>query len=218
MRRRTCRWISTASTSRTTGALTDRLTVNAGLRYDLVTGFLIDQSKIPNYVALTGAAAAGRFDGVPGFEEFGKKAQEDKNNIQPRVGAVWDVHGDGTDVVRAGWGIYYDYGFTNANILFPGLSAQGGSGVGVLGEQHRRHQEPGWQLLHRRPADHEHREPERSEPERTVLQLERRGTADSPAVDRADVGWLVARARAVDGDRRRLRQHATDTISASAGR
>jgi hypothetical protein len=109
--------------------LTDRLTLNAGLRYDLVTGFLIDQSKIPNYVALTGAAAAGRFNGVPGFEEFGKKAQEDKNNIQPRIGAVWDIHGNGTDVVRAGWGIYYDYGFTNANILFPGLSAQGGSGI-----------------------------------------------------------------------------------------
>ena len=107
----------------------DRLTVNAGLRYDLVTGFLIDQSKIPNYVALTAAAAAGRFDGVPGFDEFGKKAQEDKNNIQPRIGAVFDLRGDGKDVVRAGWGIYYDYGFTNANILFPGLSAQGGSGV-----------------------------------------------------------------------------------------
>jgi hypothetical protein len=108
--------------------LTDRLTVNAGLRYDLVTGFLIDQSKIPNYIALTAAAAAGRFNGVPGFDEFGKKAQEDKNNIQPRIGAAYTMR-DGKDVVRAGWGIYYDYGFTNANILFPGLSAQGGSGV-----------------------------------------------------------------------------------------
>jgi hypothetical protein len=65
---------------------------------------------------------------VPGFDEFGKKAEEDKNNIQPRVGAVYTLR-DGRDVVRAGWGIYYDYGFTNANILFPGLSAQGGSGV-----------------------------------------------------------------------------------------
>ena len=107
----------------------DRLTVNAGLRYDLSTGFLIDQSKIPNYVTLTGAAAAGRFDGVPGFDEFGKKAQEDKNNVQPRLGAVWDLRGNGKDIVRAGWGIYYDYGFTNANVLFPGLSAQGGSGL-----------------------------------------------------------------------------------------
>ena len=109
--------------------VTDRFTINAGLRYDLVTGFLIDQSAIPNYIALTGAAAAGRFVGVPGFEEFGKKAQEDKNNWQPRIGGVYDLRGDGRDIVRAGWGIYYDYGFTNANILFPGLSAQGGSGV-----------------------------------------------------------------------------------------
>jgi hypothetical protein len=109
--------------------VTDRFTVNAGLRYDLVTGFLIDQSQIPNYVALTAAGAAGRFNGVPGFDEFAKKAQEDKNNWQPRVGGVYDIFGNGRDVVRAGWGIYYDYGFTNANILFPGLSAQGGSGV-----------------------------------------------------------------------------------------
>ena len=51
----------------------DRLTVNAGLRYDLVTGFDIDQSGIPNYIdADQAAAAAGRFNGVPGFEEFGK--------------------------------------------------------------------------------------------------------------------------------------------------
>ncbi len=108
--------------------LTDKLTVNAGLRYDVVTGFLIDQSKIPNFVALTTAAAAGRFNGVPGFDEYGKKAQEDKNNVQPRVGAVYSLRG-GKEVLRAGWGIYYDYGFTNANILFPGLSAQGGSGI-----------------------------------------------------------------------------------------
>ena len=108
---------------------TDRLTINAGLRYDVVTGFLIDQSKIPNYIALTAAAAAGRFNGVPGFDEFGKKAQEDKNNVQPRIGFAYDVRGDGKDVLRAGWGLYYDFGYTNATILFPGLSAQGGSGV-----------------------------------------------------------------------------------------
>ena len=107
----------------------DRLTVNAGLRYDVVTGFDLDQSKIPNFIALTGAAAAGRFNGVPGFEEFGKATGEDYNNWQPRIGVVYDLRGDGKDVIRAGWGVYYDFGYTNANILFPGLSAQGGSGV-----------------------------------------------------------------------------------------
>ena len=109
--------------------LTDRLTVNAGLRYDVITGVHIDQSGVPNYQKLTAAAAAGRFDGVPGFDEFKKKGQEDTNNIQPRIGAVYDLHGNGKDVLRGGWGIYYDFGYTNATILFPGLSAQGGSGV-----------------------------------------------------------------------------------------
>ena len=66
---------------------------------------------------------------MPGFDEFGKQVSEDKNNIQPRIGAVYDLRGDGKDVVRAGWGTYYDFGYTNANILFPGLSAQGDSGV-----------------------------------------------------------------------------------------
>ena len=39
--------------------VTDRLTVNAGLRYDLVTGFDLDQSKIPNFIALTGRGRRG---------------------------------------------------------------------------------------------------------------------------------------------------------------
>jgi hypothetical protein len=107
----------------------DRLTVNAGLRYDVVNGFDIDQSGVQNYTTLTGAAKAGRFNGVPGFEEFGNEEGEDLNNLQPRIGLVYDLRGDGKDVLRGGWGIYYDFGYTNANILFPALSAQGGSGV-----------------------------------------------------------------------------------------
>jgi hypothetical protein len=106
-----------------------KLTVNAGLRYDLVTGFLIDQSGIPNYTTLLAAARAGRFAGVPGWNEFEKEETEDYNNVQPRIGAVYDLRGDGRDIIRAGWGIYYDFGYTNATILFPGLSAQGGSGI-----------------------------------------------------------------------------------------
>ncbi len=107
----------------------NRLTINAGLRYDLVTGFKLDQSGIPNFVILQEAARAGRFDGVPGFDEFGDEPSEDYNNWQPRVGAVYNLRGDGKDVIRAGWGIYYDFGYTNANIVFPGLSVQGGSGI-----------------------------------------------------------------------------------------
>ena len=109
--------------------LTNRMTVNAGLRYDLVTGFKIDQSGIPNFNILQAAARAGRFNGVPGFDEFGADPSEDYNNVQPRLGVVYDLTGNGRDILRAGWGLYYDFGYTNANILFPGLSAQGGSGI-----------------------------------------------------------------------------------------
>ena len=52
--------------------VSDRLTLNLGLRYDLVTGVQIDQSRNPNFQALQEAGRAGRFNGVDrarGFRE-----------------------------------------------------------------------------------------------------------------------------------------------------
>jgi hypothetical protein len=108
--------------------VSSRVTVNAGLRYDLVTGFAINQTGVTNFDKLQAAGQAGLFNGVVGFDGWGPSPREDYNNIQPRVGMAWDVRGNGKDLIRAGWGIYYDFGYTNANILFPALSAQGGSG------------------------------------------------------------------------------------------
>src|SRR3712207_7528353 len=34
-----------------------------------------------------------------------------------------------TTLFRSGWGIYTDFGYTNANALFPALDAAGGHGV-----------------------------------------------------------------------------------------
>jgi hypothetical protein len=103
----------------------DRVTLNLGLRYDLVTGLQFDQSQNPNYVLAQTLGAAGRFANVTGWENFGRSPEDDKDNIQPRLGAVWDVRGDGRDVVRAGWGIYTDFGYTNSNVLFPAADASG---------------------------------------------------------------------------------------------
>jgi len=105
--------------------VSDRLVLNLGLRYDLMTGYQIDQSKDPNFVALQAAGKSGRLNGMIGFEDFGKDPREDKNNVQPRLGAVWNVNGTGRDVVRAGWGIYTDVGYTNSNILFGAADASG---------------------------------------------------------------------------------------------
>ena len=185
--------------------LTNRLTLNAGLRYDLVTGFAIDQNGVTNFDKLQAAGQSGLFNGVVGFQEWGPSSKEDYNNIQPRIGIAWDVFGTGRDLIRAGWGIYYDFGYTNANILFPGLSAQGGSGVIFTVTNTRRDQEPGRQLLHLRPAHQQHRVAEPGEPGRAVLQLERGRAAGQAAVHEPVLGRLVARAHALHGHRRRLR-------------
>jgi outer membrane receptor protein involved in Fe transport len=103
----------------------DRLTLNLGVRYDVIDGFAIDQSKNPNFVLIQNAALAGRFEGQRAFREFGLESKEDTNNWQGRAGFAWDVKGDGEDLVRAGYGRYYDVGYTNANILFAAINATG---------------------------------------------------------------------------------------------
>jgi outer membrane receptor protein involved in Fe transport len=109
--------------------LSSRVTVNVGVRYDYINGYQIDQSKNPNFVAIQAAARAGRLSGIKGYETMGEDAKEDSNNWQPRVGFAWDVRGNGRDVIRAGWGIYQDMGYTNSNVLFPAIDATGiGSG------------------------------------------------------------------------------------------
>ena len=45
----------------------------------------------PNFVALQAAGRSGRLNGLIGFEDFGKDPREDYNNIQPRLGLVFDV-------------------------------------------------------------------------------------------------------------------------------
>jgi Carboxypeptidase regulatory-like domain len=70
-----------------------RLTVNAGLRYDLDT-----QGNDPDFTSPLQPTARGR----------------DLNNVQPRGGFSWDVTGAGAHVVRGGAGI-----FTGRDLLVP---------------------------------------------------------------------------------------------------
>ena len=106
-----------------------RLTLNLGLRYDLVDGMPIDQSANPNFIAFQAYGAAGGFANFPWLESFGQSPQNDKDNIQPRVGFAYDVTGDGRNIVRGGWGIYQDFGYTNSNGLFAAIDAAGGHGA-----------------------------------------------------------------------------------------
>ena len=105
--------------------VTDTLTLNLGVRYDVINGYALDQSKNPNFVLIQDAARAGRFAGQRAFREFGLESKEDTNNWQGRAGFAWDMRGDGQDLIRGGYGRYYDVGYTNANILFAAINATG---------------------------------------------------------------------------------------------
>src|SRR5262249_35014495 len=67
--------------------LTRKLTLNLGIRYDLETG--TSNTDVPNPIQ-------------PGDRPL------DPNNIAPRVGFAYDIHGNGRSVLRGGIGRYYD--------------------------------------------------------------------------------------------------------------
>jgi hypothetical protein len=102
---------------------TPRLTLNLGVRYDYLAGIPMQQ-RSANFLAMQAAGQAGRFDGTF-LQDFGKSTRGDRNNIQPRIGGVYDLRGDGRDLVRANWGIYTDASFTNANVLTSSLEGGG---------------------------------------------------------------------------------------------
>jgi outer membrane receptor protein involved in Fe transport len=94
------------------------LTFNLGLRYDLVTGFNIDQSSSSLFQGLHNSPET--YSWLASFQDSPDgHLHNDTNNIAPRIGAVYDWNADGVTVIRGGFGIYYDFPYTNANILFP---------------------------------------------------------------------------------------------------
>ncbi|HEX3556338.1 MAG TPA: TonB-dependent receptor [Thermoanaerobaculia bacterium] len=107
----------------------DRLTINVGLRYDYWTGFDLDQRSNPIWQQLSTQTKYNEFY----LKDFqggrGGVLKNDKNNWAPRVGFTYDAKGDGRHLVRGGWGIYYDFPYTNATILFPASAVQSNYGV-----------------------------------------------------------------------------------------
>ncbi len=86
--------------------VTDRLTLNLGLRYELEKGIYFDQSGHPGVDWLM----ANRPDLYPNHPE------DDYNNIMPRIGFAYDM-GEGKSVLRGGYGRYYDEIFLNVTLF-----------------------------------------------------------------------------------------------------
>jgi hypothetical protein len=103
--------------------VTNRLTVNAGLRYDVWTGFDLDQSTNPIFNMLR----TQRTYSEQIYKEFWNapdRLKNDTNNWAPRLGLSYDLSGNSSKVIRGGVGRFYDFPYTNATILFPASSVQ----------------------------------------------------------------------------------------------
>jgi outer membrane receptor protein involved in Fe transport len=106
-----------------------RLTVNVGLRYDLWTGFNLDQRSNPIWQTLSSQTTYN----FPSLQPFlggkGGQLHNDTTDFAPRLGFTWDTQGDGKHLLRGGWGIYYDFPYVNSTILFPATAVQSNYGV-----------------------------------------------------------------------------------------
>ena len=83
--------------------ITPRLTLMAGLRYELNSPPVDAEDRANIYDPATGRLFAVSTNGIPrsGYET-------DKNNFAPRIGLAWTVGAEGNTVLRAGYGVYYD--------------------------------------------------------------------------------------------------------------
>jgi outer membrane receptor protein involved in Fe transport len=114
--------------------VSDRLTLNLGLRYDYWDGFDLDQRSNPIWQVLSTQTVFTE----PYLRDFqggrGGVLENDDDNYAPRLGFSWDVKGDGRHVLRGGYGTFYDFPYTNATILFPAEVVQSNYGTAYLHE------------------------------------------------------------------------------------
>lgn len=101
----------------------DRLTLNVGVRYDYWDGYELDQRTNALYPILRDQRSFGEaylrdFWGYDGVNE------NDDDNLAPRIGFTYDLKGDGSMLLRGGYGTYYDFPYTNATLLFPAAAVQ----------------------------------------------------------------------------------------------
>jgi len=91
--------------------VTNRLTMNIGIRWDKDFDF-VGGSDVANSRTFQELQAAAAFSPLAA-RLVAKKANDYSKGFSPRIGFAYDLTGHGNQVVRAGFGMYYDNTFQN---------------------------------------------------------------------------------------------------------
>jgi hypothetical protein len=86
--------------------VTNDLTINYGVRWDVDWGVASPPDVITNSIPLSNNAPAG-LDGMVGTDFGYKDNIRDNDNVAPRVGFTYNVGGNNDFVIRGGTGLYY---------------------------------------------------------------------------------------------------------------
>jgi Carboxypeptidase regulatory-like domain len=90
--------------------LTDRLTVNAGLRYDLFVPWVEVNNAQSNFDVSTGRFVVASDNAVINGVQVGRYLQTyGKTDFGPRFGFAYDVSGTGRTIVRGGYGLFWNF-------------------------------------------------------------------------------------------------------------
>jgi hypothetical protein len=110
--------------------VTNRLTVNVGMRYDYFGPYYQADDKMVN-ITQNGYIVGNLFS--PSNSPFGRALiKPDRNNWGPRIGLAWRPALLNDTVVRAGYGVYYTPQISNA-IFAMAEGAQATAGANIVG-------------------------------------------------------------------------------------